>query len=239
MEPERDAADDTSSQACALCSQINGAPAGDVIHRLLGSTCYQRRVVDIDERLVMVPSLGGLTKMHVLLCPRAHIRRLTDLIATDPRAFSVALNNLQQLLAAVSEDPLIIFEHGASRYLPEIPCSVEHAHLHVVALPAEIRVALPNVAWVPVAGGLVAAHEVLDDREYLLWSDHERGTLVSQPRAGETFPSQALRKALAEALGGEERWNWRAHPDALRADSTYAAISTAPRRAGPDGAGAY
>ena len=44
----------------ALCSQIAGDPAGDVIHQLLGAITYERRVIDLTADLSLVPSLGSL-----------------------------------------------------------------------------------------------------------------------------------------------------------------------------------
>jgi hypothetical protein len=209
---------------CALCSQIAGDPAGDVIHQLLGAKTYERRVIDLTADLSLVPSLGSLTELHMLLCPKQHSRRMID--AIEPNEFQEALNRIGQLLGSGNDSGLVLFEHGASQNKPEVPCSVEHAHLHIVGIPQTSHVTLPSVQWTQVPAGITAVREVLDHREYLLWSDNQRGTLVTQEN-GEPFPSQVLRRAVAHALGTGEHWNWRECPDAISADAMYRRIAKA------------
>lgn len=219
------AAETRSDNRCALCCQIAGDPTGDVIHQLLDDKAYKRRVVDLSAGLSLVPSLGSLADLHILLCPKQHSRRIID--AIEPNDLQQALNVIKQFLSAGDGSGLVLFEHGASRNGPELPCSVEHAHLHVVDLPRTNYMILPPVQWIEVSAGITAAREVLDHREYLLWSDDQLGTLVAQREDGERFPSQVLRKAVANALGPGTRWNWRDYPDAISADAMYGRIASA------------
>jgi len=221
-----DLAETQPDNRCAICSQIAGDPAGDVIHQLLSAESYERRVVDLSSGLTLIPSLGSLTELHVLLCPKRHLRRMTDV--ANPMELQQTVERVQRFLSSRNGGNLVLFEHGASRNRPEVPCSVEHAHLHIVDIPQSNHVTLPSAEWIPVPAGIAAAREVLDHREYLLWSDYQHGTLVTQQENEAPFPSQVLRRAVAEALRIGDRWNWRERPDAISADAMYRHIAKLP-----------
>jgi hypothetical protein len=207
---------------CALCSQIAGDVTGDMIHKMLSDHRYKRRVVDLTAKLCLVPSLGSLSRLHVLLCPKWHSRRIID--AVDSQDLEDEIGHIRRVLTRADSD-LAVFEHGASRTEREVPCSVEHAHLHVVEIPKSIHIMLPALQWTLIRHGISGAREFLNDREYLMWSDSQRGTLITQPDSGDHLPSQILRKAVAHAMGVGDRWNWRDHPKATSADLMYERVS--------------
>ena len=124
---------DGDGPTCAMCSQIHGDADGDLIHQLLGEKDYRRRVVDLNDDYVIIPSLGGLGSRHLLLCPTRHERRIVDGAAARPEPFAEALAAIQRLAAiGACDEQFIVFEHGAEKTGPSIPCTVEHAHLHVI-----------------------------------------------------------------------------------------------------------
>lgn len=211
---------------CALCAQIAGRPLGDLIHTLLGETSYTRRALDVTRSFTLVPSLGALGSVHLLLCPRYHRRRFLDLRNGAPHEFDSAVIAARSLVEQPGAANIAIFEHGASRRAPEVPCSVEHAHLHLVALPSNtyVNISNPNIEWNQVPTGIAGASRSVDDREYLLWHDDNRGTLVGHARAGTSIPSQVLRRAIANALGDGEAWNWRIAPNPLATDHLFRSL---------------
>lgn len=211
----------TFVSTCALCQQIAGTPENDEIHRLLGQSTYKRRVIDLVDGFSLIPSLGALGQSHFLICTRHHRRRIADACRDEWDAFHESFNLAWRIMSSGWGGDVVAFEHGGSRRSSAVPCSVEHAHLHLVSLPVGTAVVLPAMRWQPVTGGFVAAHEQLDDREYLLWFDDRRGVLVTQPVDGDPLPSQILRRAVAEALAPQPAWNWRTHPDPERADRMY------------------
>ena len=78
------------------------------------------------------------------------------------------------------------FEHGAARSGHRIPCTIDHAHVHLVPAARSVVLDLPDVAsWVPFDGSLTALADRTGGREYLLY---EAPTGAS-PRRGHPRPA--------------------------------------------------
>jgi hypothetical protein len=126
----------------------------------------------------------------------------------------------------LSGQPVHRFEHGNATGEHGIACSVEHAHQHLLPADVDVIDALQRL------GGWVTVHA--DDspwvasrgREYLLYRPPGASECwVRVQPTGEHFTSQLLRRVFATALGKEDWWNWRAHPDAATAHETYVAVA--------------
>src|SRR4051794_28236920 len=102
------------SERCCLCAQITGDRRADLLHEILGHGApYRRRVVELDESFVVMPSVGALVPGHLLLCPRSHARSLAALSAPD--AMARAADDARADLAAWAGAPVQAFEHGNAR----------------------------------------------------------------------------------------------------------------------------
>lgn len=210
---------------CYLCGQIEGDADRDLIASMLPAVPYQRRIIVENEAFAVIPSLGALTPGHVLFCPRHHVRSFAT-IAWD-RATLVAYRALKaelvQSIEARYGGAVHVFEHGMAASGGHVPCTVDHAHLHF--LPVHGPVALfDEESWDIAEASMETLAVRTGGREYLM---HESASGISHLRTGApgSFGSQALRRYFAAILGCEERWDWRTHPNAERADGTYAALS--------------
>ncbi|MFL5963884.1 MAG: HIT domain-containing protein [Gaiellaceae bacterium] len=201
------------SSACEICAQIAGDPRHDALHALLGGE-YRRRVILETEAFAVLPSLGPLVEGHVLICPKIHTRRFADMDAIQ-HDFDACRRQIQALLDRHYDGVHVFFEHGAGRDSEVIPCTVDHAHIHVVPLSAVAmgRFVLPDLGWVGAGNTLAELNSAVGASEYLALSlPRESQCLVATGPPG-TFPSQLLRRAVAAAVGRPHRWNWRVDPE--------------------------
>lgn len=210
---------------CPLCSQIAGDPAHDLIARLLPDSAYRRRIVAENEHAVALPSLGALRPGHLLLCPREHRRSLAALPAAQLPALQALIEELGPRLCQAG-DELLMFEHGMAEGGDRVPCTVAHAHLHLVPLPAGCADGLlPDLPWQAVAGGFGGLAAATAGAEYLLLA-RAGGPLQVALAPPQGHRSQALRRAVAERLQPAPPWNWRDAPDAAGAHATWLQLAT-------------
>jgi len=63
-----------------------------------------------------------------------------------------------------------MFEHGCDSLGLRVPCTVDHAHLHLVPTAADIVVDLPaDRHWICAEGGIGAIAPIAGDGEYLYY----------------------------------------------------------------------
>jgi ATP adenylyltransferase len=205
---------------CPICAEIDGDSEADAYHRLLGETTYERRVIFETDGIAVLPSLGPLTDGHLLLCPLRHTRRFAGAVELS-RDYEDVEDRARALLVDRVSSTIVSFEHGAARIGTVIPCTVDHAHVHLIALPAAGQILLPlHVPWREIDNNLEALSVEVGDDEYLTFVDVQGRRWVSTGPAG-TFESQLLRKVVARAVGRPERWNWREDPAASTADKIF------------------
>jgi len=208
------------TRTCCLCSQIRGERSGDLLSELLDHDGqYRSRVLFRSESLVTIPSLGGLGEAHLLVCTTEHVRRFVSASITHERLQSYVGNVVAELLRLTESTSIHMFEHGNAAKGSRVVCTVDHAHLHLVASDAEVWARLrPRANWVSVSGPQ-EIKELVGLSEYLYYRDPSGRSYCAVPRLGEVFESQLIRKAFADAEGNPARWNWRDEPRAAEADS--------------------
>lgn len=210
---------------CHLCGQIEGQPAHDLIASLLPASAYTRRIVLEDQRFAVLPSLGALQPDHLLICPRVHVRSVAALAAPDLAALQQMVGRVDALLRRPGCE-LLLFEHGMAATGHRVPCTVDHAHLHAVPVPAGLADGLlPALPWQAVAGGLQDVPQAVAGAEYLMrWRLGRPLQVALAPPEG--HPSQAMRRALAEHLQPAPVWNWRDAPRPELAHATWARLTS-------------
>jgi diadenosine tetraphosphate (Ap4A) HIT family hydrolase len=216
-----------NNTVCCLCAQLAGDQAHDLIHRSLGQTEYQRRVIYETSTTALIPSLGPLAPGHSLLCPQEHVRSIACAPGIAQDAMRSAVGLCTRVLESVYDSPVHRFEHGNSRYGDGIACSVEHAHLHLVPFRGDVWSLVRGLGeWQVLAGGVAALPTATNGLEYLYY-ESPAGEAYLWLTDGRPIPSQLLRRVFAEASGQSSRWNWRTDPAPQVADATYRAVSQA------------
>ena len=124
---------------CCLRSQIEGRKENDLIARMLPGEPYLRRIMLECASFAVVPSLGPLAPGHSLLCPKAHVTSFARLEDSLDAEYEAIKETLKARLVARYGREVAVFEHGMDPSGDRVLCSVDHAHMHFVPLPASPR----------------------------------------------------------------------------------------------------
>jgi diadenosine tetraphosphate (Ap4A) HIT family hydrolase len=208
---------------CCLCAQIEGRAENDLIARLLPRQTYLRRVLLDSAGFAAIPSLGPLVPGHALLCPRAHVRSFADLAPALHDEFERVRGRLSNSLQTLYPAEIHMFEHGMGGPDARVVCTVDHAHLHLLPLPAGIDLQLDrdlDGRWTRFDGTLPALHALSGRDEYLYYRAPGGEAWMLTTR-GLPIASQHLRRLVAARIGRPEKWDWRTTPDAEAADLAW------------------
>lgn len=206
---------------CYFCGQIKGRPERDLIAQMLPGSKYVRRVMMESDAFAVIPSLGQLTDGHALLCPKWHVRSFAALGPDLHVEYDAMKRRLQQALKALYGDTVLLFEHGMAATGRRIPCSVDHAHLHFVPLPAEVAATLvPVLRWRRFDGSIAMLSSLAGGDEYLQLETAD-GICRIATQGAEGFESQLMRRVIAARAGSEGEWNWRDLPKPDAAHATW------------------
>jgi ATP adenylyltransferase len=192
---------------CEFCGQIAGDVTRNAIANLISIPWSSRPVLDEVPGAVVMPSIGALVPGHVLLCPTEHARSFAATSSHFEPALATLGGATAERLFVTTGLPVHRFEHGSSTRGERVACSVEHAHLHLVPARVDIRSQLGGIGeWRDVGPSLAEVRAASEGAEYLLYESPCGERSLTTTSAG--FPSQLLRRILAQAIGVEE-WNWR------------------------------
>jgi len=208
--------------SCCLCSQIAGEKANDLLAQFFPRVPYLRRVPLENDLFAVIPSIGPLAVGHILLCPRAHYRGFASLPERYEGYYEQTKLRLIELLESIFGAPVHCFEHGSAPGSSRIPCSVAHAHLHLLPAHVEVWKELHKDGnhWVSIDNTLRALRVNAGSGEYLYYESPEREAVVARAE-GQGFESQYMRKIFAAALGVRDSWNWRDNPSLQQLDETH------------------
>jgi diadenosine tetraphosphate (Ap4A) HIT family hydrolase len=211
---------------CHICAQISGQAENDLLARSFGGQ-YQRRLVMETPHFAAIPSLGAIVPGHVILCPTSHSHRLADLHASLLEDFEDSKQSLRHRLRETFGGWVHEFEHGSDRAATRRPCTVDHAHLHLlpilhfgpIDLPAELN-------WIEIDDHPDAVVDVVGGSEYLFYKAPEGRSYVATARTTE-IESQLLRRTFAHLVGLDGSWNWRDEPRLTVVDETFRRLTAA------------
>src|SRR3984885_6494364 len=174
----------------------------------------QSRILYDSKDTVITPALGSFIEGYVIIWSRQHYPSMG---VEGLRSLADLLPMIRQVITDAYTAP-VIFEHGATTNSGRGGACIDHAHLHVVACSVDL---LPRLQEVGPTRTL-AGWQNLDrfcDRPYLLYgpSDSEMLYICEKP----SIRSQYLRKALAEATGHQDSWDWLAYLGIAEMMRTY------------------
>lgn len=199
------------NETCCLCSQIAKDGEADLLADVLSQPAgVGRYVVREWPGFVLFPSIGALTVGHVILCPRLHVRSMSDLPNALEQSLSDVTRAVRELVSSNFGLPVHAFEHGNATAGQRVVCTVDHAHLHFIPADVSIERYLSRYQWTAAP---LSLRDATKGREYLFYESPSGERLVTTGD-GTLFPSQYLRRAFAEALGVGDSWNWRVEPAA-------------------------
>lgn len=207
--------------ACCLCAQIRGDQDGDLIARLLPRSPYTRRVLLETDAFAVIPDVSPLADGHVLLCPKPHVKSFAQLRVEAHGELDRLKRRLRALLLRAFAGEVHVFEHGMEPHGKRVLCTIDHAHLHFLPLPPGVApVMLQERTWTDFDGSVEALARLTDGREYVLYETPAGVSRVHIP-GSRPLPSQFMREAFRDALGGGAAWKWQDLTNAPAADMTW------------------
>ncbi|RJQ81688.1 HIT family protein [Amycolatopsis panacis] len=196
---------------CTFCVEFKhgarhpGSPAGTV----LGAD-REDRLIWQDDELVVVPSIGPMTKGHSMVLTREHYLSFAQLpLPLLERAEKVAKTLCQQLSSLGSP---IMFEHGAMSESATGGACTDHAHLHCLPLEdIDIKEQLDERLTPRRIDSLL---DLVEQRErgqpYIYYRNQQGESWVYDVTTD--LPCQFVRRAISSSLNADSEWDWLVHP---------------------------
>ncbi|TWT68816.1 hypothetical protein Pan14r_10630 [Crateriforma conspicua] len=172
------------------------------------------RIVLETDGFVALPTIGQLFSGSMLILPRRHTERFSDLSRFEIGRFD---SFARRLFDGVGSDH-VLFEHGA-RCVSRGGCGIYHAHVHCIPVPSEL---LLN-DMLPFGR---QAHDSLSDA----WKANRNTDeyIVARDSAGRVasidedvirlhgYGSQHMRRVLVSHFSLPKPWDWRDYEEPER-----------------------
>lgn len=193
---------DTQS-SCEICDEMNHdfvSPAWISI----GGEVADSRCVGETTNFFAIVSLGPISPGHLIVCPKCHCKNMFSVDSNQENELSGFVQLLStRLIEKFERKSVFVFEHGASECSKLHPCTVGHAHWHLVPSDACIgSLRVSGFQW-----RTATRPEFVESHEYLMLRE-SRSVETWFGYSTNSIPSQVLRKRFA-LLEGHEEWDWR------------------------------
>jgi ATP adenylyltransferase len=162
---------------------------------------------------VAIPSLGSLVEGWLLIVPKHHFISAAVLPAHLLGEMAQLKQNVCETLAK-QYGPVCVFEHGPAGEHRAAGCGVDHAHVHVVPVRADLMLAAQQFLPADVKfrqGTLAECRAAAESGSDYLYVEQPVG--VEFVAFHQQFGSQTFRKAIASICGIPNEYNWRDHPN--------------------------
>ncbi|PTS83277.1 hypothetical protein DBR17_08540 [Sphingomonas sp. HMWF008] len=218
------------------CSASNAGVTEKKVHRFQaildrpdGGRAPWDRVVDQSSSFVAFPSLGSMVAGWLLIMPRRPLLNLRQLSAPERAELQGFAMKVAAKIAVFGGD-VYAFEHGNETMGGPVGCGVDQAHLHLVPLEFDLLQAARlrndcNMQWTDHDNAATFASTIPALGEYVsIWRPHDQQGLTGVMREPR---SQWVRRVIAEKLGREQAWDYKAHPDVPNLMQTVKVMHTA------------
>lgn len=193
------------STKCSLCDELTGMSHSALWPSIAGGAAPPRIIGENDAYVALV-TIGPVVRGHCLIIPRHHTGSMTASAPDECRLGVELLCKLAANLRRIYHTGALVFEHGTGDGSTCRPCSVGHAHWHVVPTDVNAReMLIPEFTWHRVTSPLIPPI-----RDYLLVGNEGAEYWATYPET--LIPSQILRRRLAVLVGREKSWDWRKEP---------------------------
>ena len=176
----------------------------------------KERVLATSKSFYAMPALGQISNGgHVIIAPKAHYTCLGEMSEKELDELDRFMHKLKAKMRMLY-GPLASFEQGVYGQ------TINHAHLQIVPVPADIELlpllqrSFPNKRQLHDITELITVHRQFGP--YMFY--HPQNMLMHAFLPVTPLPDQYLRKLVSQALGKQKRGDWRQ----WRASKTAAAL---------------
>lgn len=176
------------------------------------------------ENFVVTPTMGALLSRWLLVSPKRHVTSISQILPDErTELYDLVAYLLERLTPTWGS--MTILEHGAIRENSLIGCGINHAHLHMIALPALcLNEIIKNKLFVCTSKSLHLPTQKMAPSSYWYAFNSTCGSYMALP---ETEESQFFRKLIATHLGIGNQYDYKKHGFAKNAALTSSEFKAA------------
>jgi diadenosine tetraphosphate (Ap4A) HIT family hydrolase len=192
-------------------------------------------IFDESENFYAKAALGHFVFGYTLIISKEHFPSFAyvpEHLFPELEAFR---NSVLDKLHNICQHPITIMEHGAINRCQRAGACIDHAHLHLMPLAADLYPVLSERFSFGELGSISEVQRFKDAQISYLYYQRE-GLRSHAVGLSQDVPSQMLRQIACQALGTPELWDWRIRPlrDVLqRFTSEYKRLAVAPPKGIP------
>jgi len=195
---------------CGFCNEYATGLISDNMLELFKAPLFNRVIVE-NTNSFLVPSLGPLTRNHLLLVCKGHIPSLRDATPNLQKELIGQARNYKNVLEREFNIPFSIFENGESLAKPLGTC-VSHIHIHIVETPPlDVKREISNLLDIDKGSYYFETEisAISSHHDYVYWENSLARNWFLSSRE---IPSQILRKIINKSTSNLDSWNWRDAP---------------------------
>jgi len=168
-------------------------------------------IIDESENFYAKAALGHFVFGYTLIISKEHFHSfayLPEQLFPELEAFrDMVLDKLHNLC----QHPISIMEHGALNRCQRGGSCIDHAHLHLMSLAADLYPILSEKFSVDELGAISEVRRFKEAQTSYIFYQRE-GLRSHAVNLSQEVPSQLLRRIACHALGTPELWDWRTTP---------------------------
>jgi len=168
-------------------------------------------IIDESENFYAKAALGHFVFGYTLIISKEHVLSfgcLPENLFPELEAFR---DSVLDKLHHICQHPITIMEHGAINRCQRGGACIDHAHLHLMPLAADVYPILSNRFSFDELGSISELRRFKDAQTSYLFYQKE-GFRSHAVKLSQEVPSQLLRRIACQALGTPELWDWRNQP---------------------------
>jgi diadenosine tetraphosphate (Ap4A) HIT family hydrolase len=189
-------------------------------------------IFDESENFYAKAALGHFVFGYTLIISKEHFPSFAYVPEHQFPELEAFTNKVLDKLHNLCRHPITIMEHGALNRCQRGGSCIDHAHLHLMPLAADLHPILSERFSFAELGSISGLRRFKDAQVPYLYYQRE-GLRSYGVGLSQDVPSQMLRQIACQALGTPELWDWRNRPlrDVLqRFTSEYKRLAvTAPK----------
>jgi diadenosine tetraphosphate (Ap4A) HIT family hydrolase len=190
-------------------------------------------IIDESENFYAKAALGHFVFGYTLIISKEHFLSFAYVPEHQFPELEAFRDNVLDKLHNICQHPITIMEHGAINRPGRAGACIDHAHLHLMPLAADLYPILSERFSFGELGSMNEVRRFKDAQTPYLYYQRE-GLRSNAVELSQDVPSQTLRRIACQASGEPELWDWRVKPlrDVLqRFTSEYKRLAVAaPKR---------
>jgi len=197
---------------CSFCDELSGVGDNSFFDTFaktdFAKVGLNSRIVAETENFVLMPMVGPLVPMYLLLVSKRHFLSFAHMPINMLAEAERIMKKLFTVFSKTACKP-VFFEHGPMSANERGACCSDHAHIHSVAIKADIKNDFEERGLIKrrISNFFEIKSQLLSGCPYLFYRN-QAGEMYLADAPG--VESQLIRKMLAVKIGAFSRFEWMA-----------------------------